>query len=230
MTGLWIAAGIVLFFALTLTVPVHFFVSADEDVRAWMRILFVKIRLFPVERKRGVEKKKKKKSDQRSEKKASAKKKKSVPPKKKKKRDILHMIRLIMKIAQALIKKLARHLRIRVHAYEISVATGDAAKTAVLYGAVTGLSSTLFELLKNVANFKVKRSAAVGVYADFVGEKTKARVKMDFGINLWGVLTLLLAAGLAFVKNGMPRKDASPEIDTAEKPVPVKPDKNKTAE
>ena len=229
MTGLWIAAGIVLFFALMLTVPVHLLISADDDVRVWARVLFIKIGLFPAQKRRKSAKKKKKKSEKRAAKKVSVKKKKSAPPQKKKKRDILHMIRLIMKIAQALIKKLARHLRIRIHAYEISVATGDAAKTAVLYGAVTGLSSTLFELLKNVANFKVKRSAAVGVYADFVGEKTTARMKIDFWINLWGVLALLLAAGLAFVKNGIPRKDASSEIDTAGRPVPVKPDKNKTA-
>ena len=111
------------------------------------------------------------------------------------------MLRLILRIAAAIMKKLRRHLRIRLHAYEIAVATGDAAKTAVLYGAVAGLSSNLFELLQSGIRFKVKKSAPVDVSADFLGEKTKVRIKIDFSINLWGVLATLLAAGIAFVKN-----------------------------
>ena len=47
MTGLWIAAGIVLFFVFLLTVPIHLLISADEHVRVWARVLFIKIGLFP---------------------------------------------------------------------------------------------------------------------------------------------------------------------------------------
>lgn len=194
MTGLIIAAAVFAFLIFLFTVPFHITVSADEDVRVWLRILFVRFSLFPAKQKKRPKNEKRKKKDT-----AVGRKKEKKPVTRKK--NILHTIRLVIKIAAAVIKKLSQHLRIRVHGYEISVATGDAAKTAVLYGAVVGLSSNLFELLKNTANFKVKRKAPVNVYADFVGEKTKARIKIDFSINLWGALVTLLAAGIAFVKN-----------------------------
>ena len=200
MTGLVIAAAVILFLIFLFTVPFHIRVQADGDVRVWLRVLFVRLSLFPARRRKRPKK-------ERQKREAPAKKKKQKKRPEREKKNILHMIRLVMKIAAAVIKKLSRHLRIRVHHYEISVATGDAAKTAILYGAVTGLSSTLFEFLKNTANFGVKRSAPVNVYADFVGEKTKAYIKIDFSIHLWGALVTLLAAGIAFVRNKNSKTD-----------------------
>lgn len=198
MTGLLIAGAVLLFFVFLLTVPFHAVISADDELRVWIRVLFVKISVFPAKKRKHPKKEKRKREKQAAKKKKKKEKKDAAP---KKKRNILHMLRLILRIAAAIMKKLRRHLRIRLHAYEIAVATGDAAKTAVLYGAVAGLSSNLFELLQSGIHFKVKKSAPVDVSADFLGEKTKVRIKIDFSINLWGVLATLLAAGIAFVKN-----------------------------
>lgn len=200
MIGWLVAAAVLAFFVFLFTVPVHITISANENVRVWLRILLVRLPLFPAGQK-----KRPKKGKQKQKAPAERKPRKKKPAKEK--RNILHTIRLVMKIAASVIKKLSRHLRIRVYRYEISVAAGDAAKTAILYGAVTGLSSNLFELLENTANFKVKRRAPVNVYADFVGEKTKADIKIDFSINLWGALATLLAAGIAFVKNKNSKPD-----------------------
>ena len=194
MTGLFIVLIVLLFFVFLFTVPVHVTVMADEDVRVWLRVLLIRIPIFPASRKKRAKKKK------QQRKKESGKQKAKKKPETGKK-NILHMIRLVARIASVVMKKLSRHLRIRLQAYEISVATGDAAKTAVLYGAVAGLSSNFIEVLRNTMNFKVKKSAPVGVYADFVGEKTRAKIKIDFSINLWGALATLLVAGIAFVKN-----------------------------
>lgn len=201
MTGFIIAGVLLLFFVFLLAVPCHVVISADSEVRVWLRVLFVKWTLFPSKKRKSPKKEKQKREKQAAKKKRKKvkKEKKAEPPKKK--RNILHMLRLILRLAAAVMKKLRRHLKIQLLAYEISVATGDAAKTAVLYGAVAGLSSSLFELLQSGIHFKVKKSAPVDVSADFLGEKTKARIKIDFSINLWGVLATLLAAGIAFVKN-----------------------------
>ncbi len=198
MTGFLIAGAVLLFFVFLPTVPFHAVISADGELRVWIRVLFVKISVFPAKKRKRPKKEKRKREKQAVKKKKKKEKKEAAP---KKKRNILHMLRLILRIAAAIMKKLRRHLRIRLHAYEIAVATGDAAKTAVLYGAVAGLSSNLFELLQSGIRFKVKKSAPVDVSADFLGEKTKVRIKIDFSINLWGVLATLLAAGIAFVKN-----------------------------
>lgn len=195
MTGFLITAAVLLFFTFLLTVPLHIVVCADDDIRVWFRVLFIRIGLFPPRKRR---KKRKKKKDKSAKK---AKKSKKNKPEPKKKSGILSMIRLISHIAAAVIRKLSRHLRIRICRYELVVSTDDAAKTAVLYGTAAGLSSNLFTMLSEVANFRVKKNAAVDVRADFVAEKSRLAAKIDFYTNLWGVLALLLAAGLAFVRH-----------------------------
>ena len=94
--------------------------------------------------------KKKPKKAKKSGKKATPKPKKqakTAPSKPKPKRDIIGLVKLILKLVSAVLKKFPRHFRVSVLRYEISVGTKDAAKTAILYGSVTGLSSTLFERL-----------------------------------------------------------------------------------
>lgn len=208
MIAFWIVAGVLLFLAFLLSVPIHLLVSAQGEIRVWMRVLFVKIPLFPEQKHRRSTKRKRKKNKNKSRSvKRKSSEKKDPSSVEKKKHDILSMLRLILKIAKELIRKTAKHLRVRICNYEICVSTEDAAQTALLYGAVTGLSSTLFGLLENKVNFKVKRGARVAVCTDFVGGKTTAHVKIDFWINLWGILSLLLAGALAFVKNKDPEKE-----------------------
>lgn len=131
-------------------------------------------------------------------------------------RDIIGLVKLILKLVAAVLRKFPKHFRVRILRYEITVGTKDAAKTAILYGSVTGLSSTLFERLGRVTKFSIKRNAPVNVYADFLGEKPKADIAIDFSITIWGVLHMVMAAGLAFVKAKMTAKPKAPA--KAEKP------------
>ncbi len=192
MKGWIIAAGILAFLILLLFLPFHLTVAAEDGVSVKARLLIFRVSVYPTNRRKKPKKTKKKSSPAEKKKKKSGGggKKQSIP----------EMLRLILKIAEALIRKLSRHLRIRVCRYEISVATDDAAKTAVLYGAASGLTANLFDLLRSVANFKVKANAPVNVYADFLSEKSRLAIKIDFSITLLGALAVLLSAGLAFVK------------------------------
>ena len=203
MTTLLVIFAILFFFVLLFTLPVHLTVSLCEDVRVAARVLFVKIPIFPTKGRKEKKPKKKEKSKRKlassDTKKAKTQKKKEARPKQK--RDIKALVKLLLKIVTAVLKKIPKHVRVRVHAYEISVATGDAAKTALLYGTVRGLSENIFALLESTANFKIKKKASVGIYADFLGEKSKANDKLDFIINLWGIFAWLLAAGIAFIKS-----------------------------
>lgn len=195
MIGLYIAGGILLLLGLLLfAVPLHLTVAAGGALEVGFRILFVRIPLYPA-------KKRKKKKKASSKKKKSTDKKQKKTGKPSKSGDILSLISLVREVADAVIHKLARHLRIRVHAYEIAVATDDAAKTALLCGACRAASDNLFALLSEVANFRVKEGASVGVYPDFTGEKSRCQIKIDFYTYLFGGVQTLLAAGLAFAKN-----------------------------
>ncbi len=204
MTGLFIVLGIVAFFVFLFSVPIHIIIQADTepemDAKVFVRILFFQYVLFPRKKtkKKSKETKKTKKAAKKSSKTASKTEKKE--PKPKPKRDILGLVKLVAKLAAAVLKKFPKHFGVRILRYEIILATGDAAKTAVLYGAVTGLSAGLFDLLRNGTKFRIAHKAPVNVYTDFLGEKSKAHIAIDFFISLGGVLSMAMAAGLVFVK------------------------------
>ncbi len=217
MTALIVILCIVLFFALLFSIPIHVLVKAENtDVQVIARIFTFKIPLFPSKKRKKSEKKPKK-----SKKKKGTDTKKSSQNGKKtqKKRDIPSLIKLILKLVKAVLRKFPRHFRVKILRYEVTVATGDAAKTALLYGAVTGLSSQLFAALRAGTRFKIKRKAPVNVYADFLGEKSKLEAEIDLSVTVFGALSMLMTAGLAFVKAKMTGKTPDDREKSSEKKI-----------
>ena len=204
MTGLWIALGIFAFFFLIFIIPIHVIVGLTDNVSVMVRVLFLKIPILPKEKKRkskDKDKKKKPKEKKKKEKpdKKDKKKKKNKNKNKKKISDIVGLVQVLLDTVVALFKRLGRNFKIRVHAYEICVASEEAAKTAVMYGAVKSLSETIFLRLEDSINFKIVKGAPMGVYADFLEEKFKANVKIDFSISIAGVFGVLFAAIFKFI-------------------------------
>ncbi len=221
MTALYIILGILAFFVLLFSIPIHIVLRADTDVQVYARVLFFKYALFPMKKR-----KKKKKPVEKQKKDTPPKKKAKKPdaPKPKKKmRDIISLVKLILKLVGAVLRKFPKHFGVRVLQYEISVATGDAAKTAIVYGVVTGLSANLFELLRKGTRFRIKRGAPVNVYTNFLGEKTEARIALDISLTLWGILSMLIAAGLAFVKAKVSQTPEQKEEETKSSPETAEP-------
>ena len=204
MTGLWIALGIFAFFFLIFIIPIHVIVGLTDNVSVMVRVLFLKIPILPKEKKRkskDKDKKKKPKEKKKKEKpdKKDKKKKKNKKKNKKKISDIVGLVQVLLDTVVALFKRLGRNFKIRVYAYEICVASEEAAKTAVMYGAVKSLSETIFLRLEDSINFKIVKGAPMGVYADFLEEKFKANVKIDFSISIAGVFGVLFAAIFKFI-------------------------------
>ena len=204
MTGLWIVLGIFAFFFLIFIIPIHVIVGLTDNVSVMVRVLFLKIPILPKEKKRkskDKDKKKKPKEKKKKEKpdKKDKKKKKNKNKKKKNISDIVGLVQVLLDTVVALFKRLGRNFKIRVHAYEICVASEEAAKTAVMYGAVKSLSETIFLRLEDSINFKIVKGAPMGVYADFLEEKFKANVKIDFSISIAGVFGVLFAAIFKFI-------------------------------
>ena len=201
-TGLWITLGIFLFFFFIFIIPIHVTVGMTESVSVMIRILFLKIPILPKPKKKKKKKEKKPKEKKKKEKKPEdAEKKKKKKKKKKKVSDIVALVRMLLNVVAALFKRLGRNFKIRVHAYEICVASEEAAKTAVMYGAVKTLSETLFLRLQDSINFKIVKKAPVGIYVDFLEEKFKANVKIDFSISIAGVFGILFAAIGEFIRS-----------------------------
>jgi membrane protein insertase Oxa1/YidC/SpoIIIJ len=218
MTGLWIALGVFLFFFFIFIIPIHVTVGLTESVSVMIRVLFLKIPILPrppkkkkkkekkPKEKKPKEKKKKEKKPKNEEKKQKKEKKSETAEKKKEKKKIkastiVGLVRMLLNVVAALFKRLGRNFKIRVYAYEICVASEEAAKTAVMYGAVKSLSETIFLRLQESINFKIVKKAPVGIYVDFLEEKFKANVKIDFSISIAGVFGILFAAIGAAIKS-----------------------------
>ena len=217
MTALWIIGIIVLFFVFLLSLKATITIAYHDELTLYVRVLFIKIPILPAKEKKAgphamsekkaqklrekIQKKKLKKEEAKKKKAEQKKHQKEHPKEKPKKtlQDILDMITLVRALLATVISKFWKHLRIDVARLRIRVATGDAAATAIAYGAVTGAINTLFPLLEKVKNFDLPRSKDIDVVADFVGEEFEADVKISFSLRVWHVFDIAFSALFTFI-------------------------------
>ena len=243
MTFLNVTVAIVLFFTLLFAIPIRITIDYSDQVRAHMSIAhLIRIVLHPKKKKKvrlsdytekkiakrerkrlakeakAKEKKKRKAADKKQrklDKKARKDAEKSGAIKKDEKPSILDNVRLITSIVEVFLKKFFRHLRIKVARLNITVATEDAAKTAILYGAVSQAVSYLIAVLDAKTNLKQKKNAQFSVNADFCATKSTADVCLSFSIRVGQVLLIGLAVLFRFIKHKL--KSMSSAADSSKK-------------
>lgn len=185
MTALYIIAAVLAFlFAVFFLINIHIIIKYGETLCVYIRVLFLRINIYPPKKKKQA-KKFKKKATPKAGRTAEQKPKKSFFSK----GDTLETLGMIAEWLGRLFETLSRKLGIRVKRFDISVGTEDAAQTAVLYGAITSASSVIFRLLAENSRFALSRGARVR--ADFASEKTSADIKLDIFINISGIIALL---------------------------------------
>lgn len=90
-------------------------------------------------------------------------------------------------------------LTLRARRVIVTVSTSDAAKTALLYGAVSASLAGVIEVIdRNVARVRTKGRDLVDVRADFVSGKTRAELDLVFSARVAGALRIfftLLSSG-----------------------------------
>lgn len=224
MTGLIVTLSILLFFWLVGMISANLVLIYDETLSLYLRVLFLKFKITPREKKkpslrkytlkryrRSLEKeaaKRKKKEtrlDKKKAKKRSDEKKKVADTESKEKpkksvKDIIELVGLISAALSGLIKSFGKHLKIKTVRLNITVATGDAAKTAVVYGTVCQSVAYIMELLYNLTGFTVKRNGEVTVIPNFTAESSTLDLKFVFKLRVWHVFAMVFSAGLAFLK------------------------------
>lgn len=194
-TALIVVLSALAFLLLLLLFRVRLVFTCREEVRVTAWVLCFPIVLYPRRKKpkppKGKEEKKEKKrrKSKKKRKEDSRKPKKSLPEK----------IRLVRALLAALLRRTRRYLHLRAVRAHISVATGDAASTAVLYGAVSAALSGLLALLDRAFNLKAP-PGDVAVFPDFTGEKTKADLKIVLSLRVFGALAILFSVAIAYVK------------------------------
>ena len=209
--------AILLFLLLLLTLRVRFVLVCREAVVLKLGILCFCVTLFPKRSRRHDPKKftpakirkRKKRATRKAEKKAKRAAKKAAKQAKKRntakgahggeKLTLHEKIVLVRALTAALIRKTSKHLHLTAARLHIRVATGDAATTAILYGAVSASLAYLLAALDRTVDLNAKPHD-VSVFADYLREKSSADIKLVFSMRVTGALLLLFSFMIAFVK------------------------------
>lgn len=221
MTALAVIGAIVLFFVFLLSLKGTLTIAYSEELEMTLRVLFIKIRLYPQKKKKypqSMSKRKaskrlrklKKKEDKKKEKKKAKqlqkeqKKQEAKEGKTEKKKrspsEILDIIALVAKLIKKVMGNFFGHLRIDLARIRIKVATGDAAMTAIAYGAICQGVNVIFPLIDEIKTVKTPQNRDIDVSADFCSDESEIDVKISFSLRVWHLFHIAFAALGEFIK------------------------------
>ena len=212
-----VLCAIALFVVLLLSLRVRLTVRAGDAVVLDLRILFLRLRLFP--RKKRIRprnysakrleriKKKEAKRAAKKEKKKQKHQKEHAPSESDVKLTLRDKIALVRALCAVLIRRTHKHLRLHAARLHVYVATGDPATTAIAYGAISQSVSYLLAGLDQVTHLKAAEPD-VGVLADFLGEKSRIEANITFSIRVWGALAIALPLLITYLNKKRTLKSA----------------------
>ena len=221
MIALIVILSIALLIALLLSTKVLLHIRYEESLTVYLRVLFVKIRLYPSK------KEKKKYPHSMSKRKAqrikdSLKKKQKGEPKKKKKRkskekekekepkeapDLISILSIITSFVKSFLRLFAGSVRIRSSRLHIVVAAEDAADTAIAYGTLTQAVNLLFPMLDGIKTFKhLPRGKELSVRADFLSDTPKIDADVELYIRVGSALKAVCLAAIRAFKGAVKRQ------------------------
>ena len=218
MTALIVILSIALLIALLLSTKVLLHIRYEESLTVYLRVLFVKIRLYPSKKekkkhphsmsKRKAQKIKdslQKKPKEEPKKRKSKKKEKGKEPKEAP--DLISIISIITSFVKSFLRLFAGSVRIRSSRLHIVVATEDAADTAIAYGALTQAINLLFPMLDGIKTFKhLPRGKELSVRADFLSDTSKIDADVELYIRVGSALKAVCLAAIRAFKKAVKRQ------------------------
>jgi len=168
MTALWIVLGVIAaFIFIVLFINVNLVLCINREPEIYLRVFLFKLDLMEF-------------ADS-----IPSEKKESETPKKKVKltlERVIYLIERFVELVKAVCAEIQRYVRVKVCHVKIKVATDDAAKTAQLYGTVSGAVWSALEFLSY--NMNVKRcDKKVEIYPDFTSTEFCADIKLVLKIK-----------------------------------------------
>ncbi len=106
--------------------------------------------------------------------------------------DVINTVRVII---STFFDRYAKFLTVRAVRLNISVATGDAATTALLYGAVMQGVAYILGLLEHITNLKSLRHSEVNIVPEYTKETTSADIKIVLTLPVWCAVGVLYKTG-----------------------------------
>ncbi len=182
----YIVGAIILFLALLLSLKVNIIVSYKEELKVYLRVLFVRIRLYPkkVKLKEKKKRKKKKKTPSPTEEIIPAGEGKELSP-----------VKVVWEIREAVLSlagKCMGGLHFKFARLNIEVGCSDAAKTALVYGTVVQGVAYLVEFLDSISNVEISRFSKVNVSSNFISQKSRAEGKITLYLRVFSAFKILI--------------------------------------
>lgn len=212
--GLAIAA-IIIVLILCLRISVR--LNTEDGTALWIGVGFIRVKLgarekllklrdFEIKRYRRLHGEKKtavKAKTSKNDKKADEKRRKNTETQlgEREKTDIPALIKKLTGVAQVFISRFGKHLRVDLRRIIIITATGDAASTAILYGAVIGAVQNLYAILTSTGTLRTGRRSELIVEPDFLSEKPTVIIDTVFSFRLWQLFDMAIRSGIRYLKN-----------------------------
>lgn len=227
---LCVIAGIILFFVLVLSIPVHLSLTYTDKVYLSVKYAFIKLNVLPLGS--GKEKKPKQKKEEPQEEKPEEEQAEEETPKEKKPNPIIDMVKAngfdgMLQVIQNLgsvFAKFGGNLMRSVSFNEIivyaTIGTGDAASTAIKYGETCEKIFPVFGFICN--NNKVKKYD-IDISPDFLANKTEYEMQLDMQVVIRKIINavfgligrLIVKVALKFFINSKKKKEVeAPEAET----------------
>ena len=223
LIALYIIGGILLFFAFIASLRAEVLIAYSDEFALSVRVLGIPIKILPkkkkkikisayskknrakyeAEQKEKAIKKAKKKSEKKKKKDAAKAKKKAdkAAGKAKPKKPLSETIDMILDLVKVAVGRFAKHLRIRIARLHIGVATGDAASTAILYGAIAPSAACIAALLDSTSTLRYPAKTDVDIHADYLSEKMQIDIEIGFSICVWQLFDILFRTGFRLTKH-----------------------------
>ena len=166
----------------------------DEKFAVYAKVLFIKIKLFPKDKKIKKQKKVKEKEEKKKTHAVKADDNENIKLK------IVDYIKIACDVVKLFFKKFAKHLHVKLAKIYIRVATGDAAQTAILYGVISQALSYLIEALDTVTNLDGLKKAYINVEPDYLSEKFDAKINITLSVRVFGLLDVGINSLVRFLK------------------------------
>ena len=218
MTALIVILSIALLIALLLSTKVLLHIRYEESLTVYLRVLFVKIQLYPSKKEKkkhphSMSKRKAQKIKDSLQKKPKKEPKKRKSKKKEKEKepkeapDLISIISIITSFVKSFLRLFAGSVRIRSSRLHIVVATEDAADTAIAYGALTQAINLLFPMLDGIKTFKhLPRGKELSVRADFLSDTSKIDADVELYIRVGSALKAVCLAAIRAFKKAVKRQ------------------------
>ena len=115
----------------------------------------------------------------------------------------------VASLSSLILRRSLHHARVTVDALALTVATPDAAQSAILYGAAQGALALLTDVLHEFSHLRIRHPERFGIAVDFTGEKTRADIRLRFCLRVHHVIRIACHTLTAMVKREIKKQKNS---------------------